>query len=83
VQSTYKTIHNHINEQEAESEYFRLRWYLKGTCHFEFKKESLWLRLNITATDGKAWLPGDLKRRYEQEASQLQLAEGQANHDAP
>jgi hypothetical protein len=78
VRTIRQTIQADIHAMRGESTYFKLKWYLKGTVHFEFKYEWMWLKLNVMATDGKQWLPGHLKKEYEQKINQLQLKEGTA-----
>ena len=51
-----------------ESTYFEMRAYLKGTLHLKFKDKALWERFNLTAAEGKNWLPDDVKAR-EREAN--------------
>jgi len=46
-----------------ESTYFEMRAYLKGTLHLKFRDKALWERFNLTAADGKNWLPDDVKAR--------------------
>lgn len=52
----------HPTEGQAESEFFRLRYFKKGTIHLEFKDEALWHRFNIAACEGKGWLGHDTKK---------------------
>jgi len=47
------------DEGRAESEFFHLRYFKKGTVHFLFKDESLRERFCITYAKGKNWLPND------------------------
>jgi len=42
---------------ECESEFFKLRFYLRGTIHVTFKDHKLWEEFNIRATKLKNWLP--------------------------
>jgi len=59
-----KTIHNAIREAIAngettcESEFFTIKFYKKGTAHFQFKDAGVWERFNVAACEGKNWLPG-------------------------
>lgn len=46
----------HGYDNTAESQYFRIRFFKKGTVHLVFKSEKLWEKFNITAAKGKAWL---------------------------
>lgn len=45
--------------QLIESEFFKLRFYKKGTLHLTFKSEDLRRRFNIMAGKKKGWLPAD------------------------
>lgn len=51
--------HYHWREQDntAESEYFLIRYWKKGTVHLYFKDEDLWARFNQEGARGKGWLP--------------------------
>jgi hypothetical protein len=40
----------------AESRYFTIRFYKKGTVHCVFKSDALWQEFNVTASRGKRWL---------------------------
>jgi len=53
------TIKNAIKplEKDSESEFFKMRYFQKGTMHLTFKDESLWARFNQVAVDGRNWLP--------------------------
>jgi len=44
-------------EKSGETKHFRLKWYKKGTLHFEFKDLKLLERFNFIACQGKKWLP--------------------------
>lgn len=46
-----------------KSSYFEMRCYKKGTLHLLFRDRKLWERFNLTAADGKNWLPDDVKAR--------------------
>jgi len=41
----------------GESSYFKLKWFKKGTMHFEFKDMKLLERFNYIACSQKKWLP--------------------------
>lgn len=43
-------------DNTAESEYFDIRFFKKGTVHLTFKDEKLWEKFCITAAKGKKWL---------------------------
>lgn len=63
------TIHNTLRKRfrgishegeegnTAESEFFQLKFFQKGTLHLYFKDEYLWQQFNIQAAKGKNWLP--------------------------
>ena len=38
---------------ECETDYFRVRWFLKGTVHIWFKREDLLAELNRIGSGGK------------------------------
>ena len=40
-----------------ESEFFKIRYYKKGTAHFIFKDEYVWKMFNLIACKSKQWLP--------------------------
>ncbi|MFV0422272.1 DUF4942 domain-containing protein [Oleidesulfovibrio sp.] len=46
-----------------QSTYFEMRCYKKGTLHLKFKDKKLWEAFNLTAADGKNWLPDDVKAK--------------------
>jgi hypothetical protein len=62
-----KTIQQGLEESfergdgTAESEFFVLRYYKKGTVHFTFKDKFLWERFNVEAARGHEWLPHDFQ----------------------
>jgi hypothetical protein len=41
---------------EAESRYFEIRFFKKGTVHLVFKDKKLWEAFNITAAKGRVWI---------------------------
>ena len=43
-------------DNETESRFFRIRFYMKGTVHLTFKDDQDWALFNKTAAKGKAWL---------------------------
>jgi hypothetical protein len=49
----------------AESEFFEIKYFKKGTGHFTFRDADLWERFCIEAAKGKAWLPSNYT--YEQD----------------
>lgn len=44
------------SDQVAESEYFHIRFYQKGTVHLKWKRLDLWELFNKTAAAGRMWL---------------------------
>lgn len=50
-----------------DSEFFTFRCYKKGTLHITFKDEWLWEEFNLRATDGKKWLPDEIKVKWEKQ----------------
>ena len=43
-------------DNEAESRYFLIKFFKKGTVHLTFKDRELWQRFNVTASKGKNWI---------------------------
>ena len=43
-------------DNTAESQYFDIRFFKKGTVHLKFKDKHLWQQFNITASKGKNWI---------------------------
>ena len=68
--------------RQFESTHFTCRCYQKGTIHLFFKDKDLWERFNLTAAEGKNWLPDDHKFRAKEDlkrnkwADQFGLTEG-------
>jgi len=48
-----------VEGNTCESEFFHIRFFKKGTVHLSFLDEALWERFNLTAAQGKNWLPMD------------------------
>lgn len=48
-----------LMEDIMESEYFKIRFYKKGTTHLTFKNEDVRRRFNIAVGKKKGWLPQD------------------------
>jgi len=46
-------------DNETESRFFDIRFYMKGTVHLKFKNEQDWRLFNTTAAKGRAWLGQD------------------------
>ena len=69
IATVYDTLTRHFREigwikpgdyfqNEIESEFFRIKFWKKGTMHLIFKDENLWNQFNLRAAKGKNWLPG-------------------------
>jgi hypothetical protein len=43
-------------DSETESEFFHIKFFMKGTVHLTFKDADMWSKFNVTAAKGKAWL---------------------------
>lgn len=43
-------------DSQTESEFFHIKFFMKGTVHLTFKDEEMWSKFNITAAKGKEWL---------------------------
>lgn len=56
IEQALKTEWKGEDRGKCESEFFKLRYYLKGTLHLEFKDPDLWEKFNQVATAGKNWL---------------------------
>ena len=52
-----RAFENRREHKTGESTYFKLKWFNKGTMHFEFKDLKLLERFNHMACVGKNWLP--------------------------
>jgi hypothetical protein len=53
------------SEMKAESTYFKMIAYKKGTIHLTFKNDDILRRFNVVACRGKGWLPASYgKRNY-------------------
>ena len=62
--SDYRKITDAVDEysdifQVLESEFFKIRFYKKGTTHLTFKSEDIRRRFNIEVGRRKGWLPQD------------------------
>ena len=60
LDSTFKYLNQHsghsTSEQQAQSAFFDIRFYKKGTVHLKFRDRKLMEKFNITAAAGKRWL---------------------------
>ncbi len=43
-------------DNETESRFFHIKFYMKGTVHLKFKDDAHWALFNKTAAKGRAWL---------------------------
>jgi hypothetical protein len=74
---TCRTLHNSLSvrfdslgnvrtgqsfDNEGESQFFTWKFFKKGTLHITFKDKSLWERFNLSACEGKNWLPPNYKK---------------------
>jgi hypothetical protein len=59
LEAKFRSLGNYVKapfDNTAESQYFDIRFFKKGTVHLTFKEERLWEKFNVTAAKGKAWL---------------------------
>ena len=59
MSNKFRILGNHVKQgfdNETESEFFHIKFWMKGTVHLTFKDKDLWARFNITAAQGKQWL---------------------------
>lgn len=69
---TCKTIIDSINSAidqwttKCQSEFFDIKFYLKGTVHFTFRSPKVWADFNIRATKSLWWLPTDMEWKWRQ-----------------
>lgn len=59
----FEKKHSSQSTQVAESEYFEIRFFKKGTVHLKWKRLDLLERFNITAAAGKKWI-GENSQQY-------------------
>jgi hypothetical protein len=52
-------------DNTCESHFFKIKFWMKGTMHLEFKDKDLWEEFNMRACAGKQWLPETEKKEYE------------------
>lgn len=61
LKAKFKEVGSLVNGEKfdntAESTFFRIRFFKKGTLHIEFKDEWLWKEFNLRACKRKQWLP--------------------------
>lgn len=72
IQQCFKTHKDEFSGVLLKSSHFEMRCYKKGTLHLKFLDRALWERFNLTAAEGKNWLPDDVKAR-EKRADQCGL----------
>jgi hypothetical protein len=53
-------------DNTGESQFFKWKFWRKGTLHLEFKDERLWQEFNMRACAGKKWLPESEKKKWEE-----------------
>lgn len=58
-------INANYEKRTCESEFFKLRFFLKGTIHMEFKDEWLYQKFNQVAVGGKGWLMGETGQSFQ------------------
>lgn len=46
-----------LRDNTAQSEFFDLRYFKKGTLHMKFRDKKVWQEFNLRAAKGKNWLP--------------------------
>lgn len=54
-------------DNECQSEFFKIKFYKKGTVHLYFKDKWLWNEFNMRACKDKNWLPDDERTKWEKE----------------
>jgi hypothetical protein len=68
VSTLYDQIKNSMRGgiKNGESEFFKFKWYLKGTLHLEFKDKILWQEFNMRACAKRQWLPAKEEQDWRQ-----------------
>ena len=72
VRSILTAIQEHIREKAegpAISDYFSIRYYMKGTVHLTWRDLTLRDRFSIAAAEGKNWLPMDYQQGKSRKAA--------------
>jgi hypothetical protein len=60
--------HKDLESTKGSSTFFEFQFYKKGTLHLWFRDEETWMRFNLMAAAGKAWLPpNDIKAQEAEE----------------
>lgn len=49
-------------DSECQSDYFHIKFFMKGTVHLTFRSRELWARFNVTAAKGKMWIGHDTRK---------------------
>lgn len=60
------TIYKGPASGTAVSQFFKMKFFMKGTLHLEFRDEKLWEEFNLRACAGKQWLPEDEMKEYQE-----------------
>ncbi|UJP63969.1 class I SAM-dependent methyltransferase [Mongoliitalea daihaiensis] len=66
-------------DNTAESDFFEIKFFKKGTVHLYFKNEKLWDEFNMRACIGKKWLPEYEEKEYRKKKA----AENQQAYEQP
>ena len=53
---------NYPFDNTAESRYFEIKFFKKGTVHLRFKDKHLWQAFNLAAAKGKQWIGQETQR---------------------
>jgi hypothetical protein len=59
LEAAFDALGHHVRapfNNQAESQYFDIRFFKKGTVHLKWKRMDLWEQFNVTAAAGKKWL---------------------------
>lgn len=66
LQDQFKRIYKcESKDYKAESEFFSMTFYKKGTIHMTFKDETLWRQFNMRAAEIKGWSLPETVHTYE------------------
>lgn len=57
-------IYKGPHRAECESEFFRIKYFMKGTVHLEFKEKWMWEEFNMRACSQKMWLPENEEKHW-------------------
>ena len=75
LRNTFQLYRSEASGVLTVSDYFEMRPYKKGTCHFKFNDHALWERFNLVAVQGKNWLPDDYKAREKEDRARNKHAD--------